>query len=161
VGGSFGTAVLAVILQRELVSHAAAGLAGQATAVGATFWWAPAPTLLAVIPALFLPRPARRPTPAQEGTPVRSGAPRGGAGRTGGGRGAAGADGGGKAGGDGRWKGEGGGGGGGGGPQGRHGRHDRVHIVGPLTASSDARRGGDIGGRPALGTGHRPPVCAW
>jgi EmrB/QacA subfamily drug resistance transporter len=50
VGGSFGTAVLAVILQRQL-----AGQPG-ATAFGHTFLWSLAFTALALVPALLLPR---------------------------------------------------------------------------------------------------------
>jgi EmrB/QacA subfamily drug resistance transporter len=55
VGASFGTAVLAVVLQHEAASHAAAGAAGLATAFGNTFWWAVGFTALAFIPALLLP----------------------------------------------------------------------------------------------------------
>ena len=39
VGASFGTAVLAVILQHQTAAYAAAGAAGLATAFGHTFWW--------------------------------------------------------------------------------------------------------------------------
>ena len=75
VGGSLGTAVLAVILQRSIVSNlsgsgtAAAGdvLGGGATlpvaarapiadAFGTSFWWAVGLSALCVIPALLLPR---------------------------------------------------------------------------------------------------------
>lgn len=58
VGGSFGTAVLAVILQTQLADHP--GPAGQALAFGHTFTLALAFTALAVVPALLLPR-FRRP----------------------------------------------------------------------------------------------------
>jgi EmrB/QacA subfamily drug resistance transporter len=58
VGASFGTAVLAVILQHQEASRPA-GAAGLSSAFGATFWWAVAFTALALVPALFLPR--RRP----------------------------------------------------------------------------------------------------
>jgi EmrB/QacA subfamily drug resistance transporter len=69
VGASFGTAVLAVILQHQASSHAAGGAAGLATAFGHTFWWAVVFTALALVPALFLP--ARRPVgPAEETLPV-------------------------------------------------------------------------------------------
>ncbi|MFI0451505.1 DHA2 family efflux MFS transporter permease subunit [Actinomadura sp. 6N118] len=54
VGGSFGAAVLAVVLQRQLTDHP--GVAGQATAFGHTFAWSVAFTLLAVVPALLLPK---------------------------------------------------------------------------------------------------------
>ncbi len=55
VGGSFGAAILvAVILDRYAVTHAAAGAAGLATAFADTFWWCTGFTALAVIPALLL-----------------------------------------------------------------------------------------------------------
>jgi EmrB/QacA subfamily drug resistance transporter len=69
VGASFGTAVLAVILQNQAASHAASGNAGLATAFGHTFWWAVVFTALAFVPALFLP--AHRPeAPAEEALPA-------------------------------------------------------------------------------------------
>ncbi|MEU7856132.1 MDR family MFS transporter [Nonomuraea sp. NPDC049141] len=49
LGGSFGTAVLAVILQRQLADHPGA-------AFGHTFAWALAFTVLAVVPALWYQR---------------------------------------------------------------------------------------------------------
>jgi EmrB/QacA subfamily drug resistance transporter len=58
VGASFGTAVLAVILQHQAAGHA------PAAAFGATFWWAVGFTALAAIPALVLPSgPAPSPEP--------------------------------------------------------------------------------------------------
>ncbi|GAA5188440.1 MDR family MFS transporter [Rugosimonospora acidiphila] len=68
VGGSFGAAVLAVILQHQL--------GGGADAVAAYrdgFWWATGFTVIALIPALFLPG-ARRPAPEtpDESVPVGS-----------------------------------------------------------------------------------------
>jgi EmrB/QacA subfamily drug resistance transporter len=61
VGGSFGTAVLAVILQHQAAGQAGAGSAGLAGAFAHTFWWAVGFTALAFIPALLLPaaRPQR------------------------------------------------------------------------------------------------------
>jgi hypothetical protein len=71
VGGSFGAAVLVVILARQAAAHpaaraavysaaqAAAHSAELATAFGHTFWWSVGFTALAVIPALLMPgRPA-------------------------------------------------------------------------------------------------------
>src|ERR687896_676585 len=55
VGGSFGTAVLAVILQHQAASHAGTGSAGLATAFGHTFWWAVGFTALALVSAMLLP----------------------------------------------------------------------------------------------------------
>jgi EmrB/QacA subfamily drug resistance transporter len=54
LGGSFGVAVLAVVLQRQLLGrgHHAGHLAA---AYGHTFWWALGFIALAVIPALMLP----------------------------------------------------------------------------------------------------------
>ena len=77
IGGSVGTAVLTVVLQRQIVANVpgatgeldALGGAGVsrvveplAHAFGQTFWWAVALTALALIPAYFLPR---RPPGAQ------------------------------------------------------------------------------------------------
>ncbi|HXW46666.1 MAG TPA: DHA2 family efflux MFS transporter permease subunit, partial [Streptosporangiaceae bacterium] len=61
VGGSFGAAVLVVILTRQAVAHAAAGTAGLATAFGHTFWWCVGFTVVAMLPALLM---AGRPAPA-------------------------------------------------------------------------------------------------
>jgi EmrB/QacA subfamily drug resistance transporter len=56
VGGSFGSAVLvALILDRQVTAHAAAGAAGLATAFGHTFWWCTGFTALALVPALSCP----------------------------------------------------------------------------------------------------------
>lgn len=60
VGGSFGAAVLAVLLQQQIAAHAAGGPAGMATAFSHTFGWALGFTVAAVIPALLLPGRARR-----------------------------------------------------------------------------------------------------
>ena len=58
VGGSLGTAVLAVILARHIGSdHAPAHVA---SAFATTFWWALGLTVLAVLPALELPRHRRQ-----------------------------------------------------------------------------------------------------
>ena len=57
IGASFGTAVLAVVLARQLAAHPGAGQI--ATAFGHTFQWALGFTLLAVVPALALPHRAR------------------------------------------------------------------------------------------------------
>jgi EmrB/QacA subfamily drug resistance transporter len=57
VGGSIGTAVLAVVLQRALVGvHSAAGAAG---AYGTAFWWSAALTALAIGPCIILVRAER------------------------------------------------------------------------------------------------------
>lgn len=54
LGGSFGVAVLAVVLQRQLVDQAPHG-GSLAAAYGHTFWWALGFIALAAIPALLLP----------------------------------------------------------------------------------------------------------
>ncbi len=64
VGGSFGTAILAMILAIQTKAHAAAGLAGEATAFGAAFWWSLGFTVIAVIPALLLPGHTKTPATA-------------------------------------------------------------------------------------------------
>jgi EmrB/QacA subfamily drug resistance transporter len=65
LGGSFGVAILAVVLQRELV-HQVRHASSLAAAYGQTFWWALAFIALAAIPALMLPRslPSRQLEPA-------------------------------------------------------------------------------------------------
>lgn len=54
LGGAFGGAVLAVVLQRQIADRPATmdGLSG---AFGSTFWWVLAFTAVAVLPALLLP----------------------------------------------------------------------------------------------------------
>ena len=54
VGGSFGTAVMAMILQAELIAHAA-DAAGRSAAFDAAFWWSLGLTAVAAVPALLLP----------------------------------------------------------------------------------------------------------
>jgi EmrB/QacA subfamily drug resistance transporter len=55
IGGSFGAAVLAVILATALRSHAAVTAAARGLAFNTAFWWAIGLTLLALLPALLLP----------------------------------------------------------------------------------------------------------
>jgi EmrB/QacA subfamily drug resistance transporter len=57
VGGSIGTAILAVVLQRSLAGvHT---LAGTASAYGTAFWWSAGLTALAIIPCVVLLRAER------------------------------------------------------------------------------------------------------
>ena len=90
VGGSLGTAILSVVLERQIAAElgGAAGDLGAlrrrgggaaqlaeplAHAFGQTFWWAVGLTALALIPALFLPRhPARARRPAPVPAPATS-----------------------------------------------------------------------------------------
>ncbi|HWF72908.1 MAG TPA: MDR family MFS transporter [Solirubrobacteraceae bacterium] len=63
VGGSIGTAVLAVVLQRALVgTHT---LAGAASAYGTAFWWSAGITALAIGPCIILLRAERAARAAQ------------------------------------------------------------------------------------------------
>jgi len=57
IGGSIGTAVLAVVLQRAL--SGAHGLAGAAGAYGTAFWWSLALTAAAILPCIVLVRAER------------------------------------------------------------------------------------------------------
>jgi EmrB/QacA subfamily drug resistance transporter len=57
VGGSIGTAVLAVVLQRALTgTH---GVAAAASAYGTAFWWSLGLTALAIVPCIVLMRAER------------------------------------------------------------------------------------------------------
>jgi MFS family permease len=89
VGGSFGTAILSVVLERQIEANlpVAGGSLGTlrgaagggppppriadplAHAFGNTFWWAVGLTALALIPAAFLPR---HPAVAVEATPAEA-----------------------------------------------------------------------------------------
>jgi EmrB/QacA subfamily drug resistance transporter len=70
VGGSLGTAVLAVVLQHQLVG--ARGAEAVASGFGHTYWWAMAITALALVPALVLARAQRAPV---AGAPAGAPAP--------------------------------------------------------------------------------------
>jgi MFS family permease len=68
LGGAFGAAVTAVVLQHQLATHPAAQ---QAHAFSHTFWWIAAFAVVAIIPALLLPRPRPPRTPDGQPTPQR------------------------------------------------------------------------------------------
>jgi EmrB/QacA subfamily drug resistance transporter len=72
LGGSFGTAVLAMILTQNTAAESA-DAAGRAAAFGHTFWWALAFTALAVLPALLLPRRAVDDEAVRQDTPTSAG----------------------------------------------------------------------------------------
>ncbi|GEM_PF-1628081 len=77
VGGTFGAAVLAVILQAQLAAHATAGAAA---AFSRTFGWALGFTAVALIPAMLLPageRPGRERPGRRPGGERRAGRPAG------------------------------------------------------------------------------------
>jgi predicted MFS family arabinose efflux permease len=59
VGGSLGSAVLALVLSGALLAHHAATAAGRGLAFDTAFWWAIGLGALALIPALFLPTAPR------------------------------------------------------------------------------------------------------
>jgi EmrB/QacA subfamily drug resistance transporter len=59
VGGSIGTAILAVILQQHLI-RAGTSVDAQAAAFGATFWWVLGITAVATLPTLLLIRVERQ-----------------------------------------------------------------------------------------------------
>ncbi len=54
VGGSFGVAVFAVLLQHQLAGHGH-DAAAQSAAFATTFWWSLGFTAIAIVPALLLP----------------------------------------------------------------------------------------------------------
>jgi EmrB/QacA subfamily drug resistance transporter len=59
LGGSFGAAVVGVILQTQVNAHALAAPDGLALAYRHTFWWTLALTATAFVPALILPSTTR------------------------------------------------------------------------------------------------------
>ena len=60
VGGSFGTAIFAMILQTQLSGHHVITLAGRAGAFDSAFWWSIGLTALVLIPVFALPAGAKR-----------------------------------------------------------------------------------------------------
>jgi EmrB/QacA subfamily drug resistance transporter len=74
VGGSIGTAVLAVVLQRALSN--AHGLDARAAGYGTAFWWSLGLTALAIVPSIILvrsERSARRTTRSEGAAPLAPG----------------------------------------------------------------------------------------
>jgi hypothetical protein len=60
VGGSIGTALLAVVLQRSLISAGPhPGPAAMAAAFGTAFWWSGGIAAVAIVPCLLLMRAER------------------------------------------------------------------------------------------------------
>jgi EmrB/QacA subfamily drug resistance transporter len=71
LGGSIGTAVLAVVLQRALISaHHPLTQAGVAGAYSTAFWWSLGITALAIVPSIVLLRAERQARGAAEPTPI-------------------------------------------------------------------------------------------
>jgi MFS family permease len=60
IGGSFGSAVLALILASALLSHRAVTPAARGLAFDTAFWWATGLTALALLPAVLLPAAKKR-----------------------------------------------------------------------------------------------------
>jgi hypothetical protein len=59
LGGSFGSAVILIVVQGQFARHAHTP-AGLAAAFGATYWWVLAFACVMLIPTLFLPGRAGR-----------------------------------------------------------------------------------------------------
>jgi EmrB/QacA subfamily drug resistance transporter len=60
IGGSFGSAVLALILASSLLSHRAVTPAARGLAFDTAFWWAIGLTALALVPAVLMPAAKKR-----------------------------------------------------------------------------------------------------
>jgi MFS family permease len=76
IGGAFGSAILASVLQRQTAGHAGSDLHAISHAFNAPFWWAIGFTVVAAIPTLFLTmRKKSRPeaTPQETGSPAEVG----------------------------------------------------------------------------------------
>jgi len=54
IGGAFGSAVLATIVEHQLASRYASGIQNVVSAYNVAFWWSVGFTILSVIPTLFL-----------------------------------------------------------------------------------------------------------
>ena len=54
IGGAFGSAVLATIIEHQLAGHSASGIQNVISAYNVAFWWSVGFTILSVIPTLFL-----------------------------------------------------------------------------------------------------------
>lgn len=54
IGGAFGSAVLATIIEHQLAGHSALGIQNVVSAYNVAFWWSVGFTILSVIPTLFL-----------------------------------------------------------------------------------------------------------
>ena len=55
IGGAFGSAILATIVQHQLSSRSVSGIQTVASAYNVAFWWSIGFTVIAIIPALLLP----------------------------------------------------------------------------------------------------------
>jgi peptidoglycan biosynthesis protein MviN/MurJ (putative lipid II flippase) len=73
VGGSLGTAIIAVVLQGHL-SHAHTEVA-QAASFAHTYWWVMAVSLIALVPTLLLVRVERRARADRQSASARPAAP--------------------------------------------------------------------------------------
>jgi len=72
VGGSFGSAVLAIILAGELLGHPVLTPAVQGQAFDTAFWWAIGFSVLALLPALLLPGALNRRKPTEAQTSIET-----------------------------------------------------------------------------------------
>ncbi|WMJ89132.1 MDR family MFS transporter [Anaerocolumna sp. MB42-C2] len=55
IGGAFGSAILATVVQNQMANHSESNLHAISSAFNVSFWWAIGFTVVAVIPAIFLP----------------------------------------------------------------------------------------------------------
>jgi hypothetical protein len=55
IGGAFGSAILATIVEHQLSSHSVFDIQIAASAYNVAFWWSIGFTVIAIIPALLLP----------------------------------------------------------------------------------------------------------
>ncbi len=72
IGGSFGSATLALILAGALTSHHAATATASALAFNTAFWWAIALTAIALIPAVLLPAVKTPPAGQEDPRPAHA-----------------------------------------------------------------------------------------
>ncbi|HML38313.1 MAG TPA: MFS transporter, partial [Bacillota bacterium] len=62
VGGAFGAAILATVVEHQMAGYAQTDLHALAHAYNTSFWWAVGVTVAAAIPALFLAKPKNPPS---------------------------------------------------------------------------------------------------
>jgi EmrB/QacA subfamily drug resistance transporter len=55
IGGAFGSAILATIVEHQLSIHAAMGISAVASAYNVAFWWSIGFTIVGIIPTMLLP----------------------------------------------------------------------------------------------------------
>ncbi len=76
IGGAFGAAILATVLQRQTAGHAVSDLHAISNAFNVSFWWAIGFTVVAAVPTLFLTvrkKSAPETAPQQTGSQAEAG----------------------------------------------------------------------------------------